>query len=301
MLPLKTYLKNPRILLLSLLRDYGSQIPDRWYLRLFYYLNTGKSLNINNPHTFSEKIQWLKLYDRRPEYTIMVDKYAVKNYVAAIIGQEYIIPTFGVWDKTEDIYFDNLPRQFVLKTTNGGGSNGVIICIDKDNLDIKKTISILNKALKKDIYKSCREWPYKNVKHRIIAEKYIGNNNEDLKDYKFFCFNGVPKYCQVISGRNDIMSIDFFDTEWNHLPFHEPRHYPFSNKDIDTPQSLSEMLRLSQMLSLGIPFIRVDFYEVNNHPYFGELTFYPTSGIGGFCPEEWDVYLGEEILLPKNS
>ena len=301
MLPLEEYIRNPRILLSSLLQRYCSWMPDKWFLQLFYYLNTGKYLNLRTPQTFGEKIQWLKLYNRQPEYTMMVDKYAVKGYVAGIIGQDYIIPTLGVWERPEDIDFDSLPQQFVLKVTHGGGSGGVIICVDKTQLDKKSVEEELKRALKGDIYKAYREWPYKNVKRRIIAEQYIGKQNEDLKDYKFFCFNGEPKFCQVISGRSDVMSIDFFDTEWNHQPFHEPKQFPFSKKEIDSPQSLSEMLRLSRLLSDGIPFIRVDFYEVNGHPFFGELTFFPTSGIGGFIPERWDYILGKFIILCESK
>ena len=299
MLPLKTYIKNPRILLSSILREYGFWIPDKLYLKMFYFLNTGKTLNIKNPQTFGEKLQWLKLYDRRPEYTMMVDKYAVKDYVASIIGQEYVIPTLGVWDKSEEIDVDKLPTKFVLKTTHGGGGVGVILCKDKSTLNINTVVLSLKKAMKQNIYQELREWPYKNVKRRIIAEKYIENNEEDLIDYKFFCFNGIPKYCQVISGRNDVMSIDFYDKEWCHQPFHEPKNYPFSEKSITPPKSLHLMLCFAQRLSAGIPFIRVDFYEVDGHPYFGELTFYPTSGVGGFNPEEWDHVLGDFITVTE--
>lgn len=298
MLSLKTYIQNPRLFLASVLQKVGFWIPDKWYLQMFYYLNTGKPLNLKNPLTFSEKLQWLKLYNRKPEYTMMVDKYAVKEYVAGIIGKEHIIPTLGVWDRPEDINFDDLPQQFVLKTTHGGGSGGVIVCVDKTQLKKESVIKSLQQALKGDIYKAFREWPYKDVKRRIIAEQYIGKSHEDLKDYKFFCFNGEPKYCQVISGRHDVMSIDFFDTEWNHQPFHEPKQFPFSQQKMDSPLSLSKMLKYSQLLSTNIPFIRVDFYEVNGLTYFGELTFFPTSGVGGFDPKEWDGVFGEMISLP---
>ena len=298
MLSLKSYIQNPRGFLTSVLQKVGFWIPDKWYLQMFYYLNTGKPLNLKNPRTFSEKLQWLKLYNRKQEYIMMVDKYAVKEYVAGIIGKEHIIPTLGVWDRPEDINFDDLPQQFVLKTTHGGGSVGVIVCVDKTHLKKEPVIKSLQQALKGDIYKAFREWPYKEVKRRIIAEQYIGKSPEDLKDYKFFCFNGEPKYCQVISGRHDVMSIDFFDTEWNHQPFHEPKQFPFSKQKMDPPLSLNKMLKYSQLLSMNIPFIRVDFYEVNGLPYFGELTFFPTSGVGGFYPKEWDGVFGEMISLP---
>ena len=298
MLSFKEYVKNPKVLMTSILQRYGGWIPDRPYLQLLYYLMMGKRLNLSNPKTFSEKLQWLKLYSRCPEYSLMVDKLAVKKYVAGIIGSEYIIPTLGVWDKPEDIDFDGLPCQFVLKTTNGGGGGGIVICKDRNAIDKAAAIKGLRKAMKQDIYKTYREWPYKNVPRRVIAERYIGNQYEDLKDYKFFCFNGDPQYCQVISERHNIMSIDFFDTRWNHQPFHEPRHFPFSKQKVEPPLSLSKMLKFSQLLSIDIPFIRVDFYEVNGHPYFGELTFFPTSGVGGFDPEEWDEVFGRMITIP---
>ena len=300
MLPLKTYIQKPRVLLSSLLVHYGFWIPDKWYLKMLYPLKTGERLDLSRPQTFGEKLQWLKLYNRKREYTMMADKYSVKKYVASVIGEEYVIPTLGVWDRPENIDFDALPTQFVLKTTHGGGSCGVIVCKDKSQLNIKKTVLSLRKAMRQNIYRAWREWPYKDVKRRIIAEECLDNHGEELKDYKFFCFNGIPEYCQVISGRDDVMSIDFFDGEWTHQPFHEPKNYPFSQQDIASPTSLQMMLALSRKLSAGFPFIRVDFYEMNGHPYFGELTFFPTSGVGGFSPKEWNYILGDLIKLPSS-
>lgn len=300
MLPLKQYISNPSKIFSSFLRKFGRYIPDKQYLQLLYFFETGKRLNLKCPRTFGEKIQWLKLYDRRPKYTMMVDKYAVKDYVEKIIGEDYVIPTLGVWDRPEDINFEELPQQFVLKTTHGGGSTGVIICKDKTSFNINTAILFLKKAMNYEIFKGWREWPYKNVRHRIIAEKYVSNEYDELKDYKFFCFNGTPWFCQVISNRETTMSIDFFDMEWNHLPLHEPKQYPFSSQIIPPPKCLTEMHKIAQLLSFGIPFLRIDLYEVNNHPYFGELTFYPTSGMGGFSPEEWDFIFGDLIQLPKS-
>ncbi len=299
MLPLKVYIGNPRMLIESILRKYGGWIPDKQYIQMLYYLKMGNRLNLDNPQTFSEKIQWLKLYNRRPEYTMMVDKWAVKDYVAGVIGPEYVIPTLGVWNKPEDIDFDSLPNEFVLKTTHGGGSGGVFICTDKSKLDARLVVEKMKKAMKGDVYRCYREWPYKNVKRRIIAEQYIEIKNDDLKDFKFFCFNGEPKYCQVIGGRKTNMVIDFFDTDWNHQPFHEPKHYPFSAQIVNRPHSFQLMLELSRKLSADIPFLRVDFYEIGNHPLFGELTFFPTSGLGGFEPDKWDKVFGENIILAK--
>ena len=275
--------------------------PDKIYLSLKYYQAFGRWPNWKNPRTFSEKLQWLKLYDRHPEYTIMVDKYAVKEYVAGILGYEYIIPTLGIWTRPEDIDWDNLPDQFVLKTTHGGGDEGVAICRDKTIFDKQKAIDLLNDSLKTDLYKVWREWPYKNVPKRIIAEKYIEPDPivGDLPDYKFFCFNGEPKYCQVISGRGSKMCIDFFDREWNHQPFHEPRNYPFSDMVIEKPVNLDKMWLAASTLSKGRAFSRIDFYDVNGKIYFGEITFYPTSGVGGFDPVVYDEIFGELITLPN--
>lgn len=255
-----------------------------------------------NPRTFTEKIQWLKIYNRETEYTRMVDKYAVKDYVAGIIGKEYIIPTLGVWDKLEDIDWDSLPEQFVLKTTHGGGSGGVVICKDKSSFDRQTAIEILRQSLRSDIYKSYREWPYKDVPKRIIAEKYMASEKpqapNDLPDYKFFCFNGEPTYCQVIRDRHSKESIDFYDMDWNHMPFvglnpvARNGIYPVS-----CPENLEGMKMICRKLSRDIPFIRVDLYVIDERVYFGELTFYPASGFGIITPEEWQEKLGKLLWL----
>lgn len=287
---------------LVLLSKFSRFYSDEKFLKRIFKLSMGKELNLDNPQTFSEKLQWLKLHNRKPEYTQMVDKYAAKEYVASIIGEKYIIPTLGVWDKFEDIDFDELPNQFVLKTTHGGGNTGVVICKDKRCFDVNKAQRRLNESLKQDIYTTLREWPYKDVKHRILAEEFLSldNPNSTLADYKFFCFNGEPKYCQVIAGRESgVPTIDWYDRDWNHLPFHEPKDYPFSEKGHRRPHCLSEMWNLAAQLSQGLPFLRVDFYEINNTVKFGELTFFPTSGMGGFDPEEWDYTFGSWIKLPN--
>lgn len=289
--------------LASILMNLNFLFPDKLYLTLLFRLKMGYWMDWKNPKTFSEKLQWLKLYDRRSEYATMVDKYAVKEYVAKLIGEEYIIPTLGVWDRPEDIDWDSLPQKFVLKTTHGGGGSGVVICKDKAIFDKAAAITKLKRSLNKCIYKSLCEWPYKNVPKKVIAEVYLENNaynvgDYDLKDYKFFCFNGRPEYCQVISDRSHDMCVDFYNMEWEHQPFHEPKNYPFSTTEHIKPFSLEEMSRLASTLSKGISFLRVDFYELENKVYFGELTFFPTSGHGGFNPKEWDYKMGEMIKLP---
>lgn len=301
MLSIKHYVSKPKSAAISALEHFGMWLPDKIYLKWMFRLKMGKKLDLRNPQTFSEKLQWLKLYNRRPEYTQMVDKYSVKDYVAKIIGDEYIIPTLGVWDKPEDIDWDSLPEKFVLKTTHGGGSSGVVICRDKSTFDRENAIKRLRFSLKKDdIYRTLKEWPYKNVVKRIIAEKYIEPkpNTNDLPDYKFFCFNGEPKYCQVISGRGAKMCIDFFDKEWKHQPFHEPRRYPFAAVEPKKPERFEKMWDLAKELAQDKAFSRIDFYEVGDNVYFGEITFYPTSGFGGFEPSNYDIIIGRLLQLP---
>lgn len=309
MLSLREYAKYPGLLFSSILREFGFWIPDKWYLQMKYYFETGDILHIKNPMTFGEKIQWLKLYDRRPEYAIMVDKFAVKDYVSNLIGSEYVIPILGVWDKPEDINFDGLPQQFVLKTTHGGGSGGVFICKDKTQMDKDEMINRLKSALNCDMYKSFREWPYKNVPHKIIAEQYISTNlysSQDLTDYKFYCFNGVPTYCQVIKDRYTKETIDFFDMNWHHQDFYGlnpvygliPDAEP-AEIEPARPIHFDEMKDMASKLSKGLTFSRIDLYDIDNGPLFGEITFYPASGIGTFFPHEYNAILGEMIKLPN--
>ncbi len=267
---------------------------DEQFLKKEYFLQMGKPLNLNDPKTFNEKLQWLKIHNRKPEYTTMVDKYAVKQYVADRIGEQYIIPTLGVWEHFDDIDFDNLPKQFVLKCTHDSG--GIVICRDKSKLDKKTAKKKLEYYLKRKYYYIHREWPYKNVKPRIIAEKYMTNGDgEDLNDYKLMCFNGKVKTTFVCSDRfsKDGLKVTFYDTDWRRMPFE--RHYPASKTEIDKPQTYEEMVILAEKLAFGIPFVRVDFYEINGNIYFGELTFFPGSGYEEFTPEEWDKTLGNWI------
>lgn len=273
---------------------------DTLYLKLLYNLNFNKQLNLKNPQTFSEKIQWLKLYNRKQEYTQLVDKAEVKQYVKKIIGEEYVIPTYHIWNALDEIDVNSLPDKFVLKTTGGGGSTGVVICNDKSKFDYDAVKRKLKKSSERNIYKNFREWPYKNIRPRFIAEQLLEMpDGSDLMDYKFFCFNGEPKYCQVISGRNDVMSIDFFDMKWEHQPFHEPRNYPFAEVRPLKPINFDLMKDLSRKLADNIPFVRIDFYNINGKIYFSEITFFPTSGLGGFSPEEWDLKFGRMINLPS--
>lgn len=301
---LKRILKNPKKII-PLLGNKGMLfwIPDKAYLKLIYNVSMGKKLNLDTPQTFNEKLQWLKLYDRNPEYTKMVDKYEVKKYVAEKIGEEYIIPTLGVWDSFDDIDFDKLPEQFVLKCTHDSG--GLVICRDKSKLDIDTVKRKVKRSLNRNYFYSSREWPYKKVKPRIIIEKYMKNNNDtqqsSLNVYKIFCFDGDPKIIQTIQNdKTELETIDYFDTEWNILDIRQ--NFPNSKHPLECPKTLHIMLEKARILSRGHAFIRTDFYEIDNRVYFSELTFYSDSGMAKFNPEEWDLKLGEYIKLPiKNK
>ena len=288
----------------AIIQNFFGWLPDKTYLQLLYRFKMGHRLDLNHPKTFTEKIQWLKLYNRRPEYTLMVDKYAVKKYVADIIGEKYIIPTLGVWDKPEDIDWDALPNEFVLKTTHGGGSGGVVICKDKKTFDRNKAILTLRDSMNSDIYRSLREWPYKDVKKRVLAEKYmapkdmVNNPIYDLSDYKLFCFNGEPKYCQVIRDRHSKESIDFYDMNWRHQEFVGLN--PIASNGINPvprPLLLDDMICICHKLSENMKFVRIDMYVIDNRIYFGEITFYPASGMGLFNPDKWNEELGNLISL----
>ena len=285
-------------ILLGILNRVAVLFPDKLFLKLKFRLMMGEKLDLNNPKTFNQKLQWLKLYNRKPEYTTMVDKYAVKEYVANIIGEEHIIPTLGVWNSTDEIDWDALPNQFVLKTTHGGGGCDVIICKDKATFDKDAAKEKLNKSLKSDIYYNFREWPYKNVPKRIIAEKFMTNNGKELEDYKIHCFKGEPKFILVCSNRygGGAMIDDFYTPEWELMDVRRPGH-PKSEKASKAPEHLKQMLELSRILSKEIPFLRTDFYIIDNKIYFGELTFFPASGMSKYQPEEWDLHFGEMLKL----
>lgn len=279
-------------------------LPDKYYLKILFRHKMGHRLNLRNPKTFSEKLQWLKLYDRKPEYSKMVDKAVVKDYVAGIIGSQYVIPTIGIWDKAEDIEWNKLPNQFVLKTTHGGGNSGVVICRDKATFDREKAIDKLNKSLQSDIYKILREWPYRDVPHRIIAEEYIepSYNNGDLPDYKFFCFDGEVKAMFIATERqnpNEAVKFDFFDADFNFLPFRQGHDH--AKETPQKPQGFEKMKQLASKLSKGIPHVRIDFYEVGNKILFGEMTFFHFSGFKPFEPITWDYKFGEWLTLPKEK
>lgn len=295
-------IKNPSRIGLRLLRMFGWILSDRMFLKIQFRLKMGYPLNLDNPQTYNEKLQWLKLYNRRPEYTKMVDKYEVKKYVASIIGEEHIIPTLGLWDRFEDIDFDQLPSQFVLKTTNGGGGGGVVVCKDKAMLDKKKTKRIIERSLRSNIYRGYKEWPYKNVKPRIIAEKYMEDESGELRDYKFTCADGVAHNVMICFDRfTGDTKFYFFDREWNLLRLNKRGLAAPSDFSIEKPKSVEEMFDIAGRLSEKLPYARVDLYNVNGKIYFGEITFYPQSGYDSNLLEETDKLFSSYIKLELND
>lgn len=296
------YLKKPKLLLCAILKTrIFNFIPDKLFLEVYYKLITGKKLDLENPVSYNEKLQWLKIYDRKNIYTIMVDKYEAKQYVANIIGKEYIIPTIGVYNKFEEIDFNKLPNRFVIKCTHDSG--GLVIVKDKKTIDINLIRRKINKCLRKNYYNSSKEWPYKNVKPRIIIEKYMeDNNNISMRDYKFFCFNGVPKLMYLSEGLEDHSTarMSFYDMNFDisdckRADYKQLEYVP------KKPKTFEKMKEFASLLSHNIPHLRVDFYEINGKLYFGELTFFTCSGFIPFEKEKWNKKLGEWIKIPLNK
>ena len=292
------FLKKP-LWIVPYLSNHGFRVfSDEKYLKIVYKLKLNKKLNLNNPTTYNEKLQWLKLHDRKKEYIDMVDKYAAKQFVSKKIGSEYVIPTLGIYDSFDDINFDELPNQFVIKCTHDSG--GLFIVKDKNSFDCNKAKKIINKCFKKNYYNSGREWPYKNVKPRIIIEEYKEDSNtKELRDYKYFCFNGKVEMMFISSNRQGEGDtyFDFFDKDFNHLPFRQG--HPNAPVVPEKPINHGKMIELAEKLSSGIPHVRIDFYEVDNKIFFGEMTFYHFSGFTPFESEEWDNKIGDMLDLSK--
>lgn len=279
--------------------DLLKLLSDKTFLEMYYCVMTKKKIDLNSPKSFNEKLQWLKLYDRKPEYTKMVDKYKVREYIANKIGEEYLIPLLGVWDDPDDIDFESLPNQFVLKCNHDSG--GLSICRNKKSFDFERAKKKLKKSLNTNYYYSGREWVYKNVKPLVLAEKYMEDNcSNQLTDYKFYCFNGEAKFLYISTGLEDHSTarIGFYDLDFNRMEFRRS-DYALPEKDPIKPQNFNEMIAIANKLSHGIPFIRVDLYNINDKIYFSELTFYPCSGYMPFEPIEWDYKLGKLIELPE--
>lgn len=277
-------------------RGLANWISDKFMVKILYRDVFGRKLNLDSPKTFNEKMQWLKLYNRKDIYTSYVDKLAVKDIVAKKIGKEYIIPTLKVYDSINEISLSDLPNQFVLKCTHDSGT--VVICSNKKELNFKESKDKLKKRMSENYFYRLREWPYKNVKPRIIAEEFINDDKEgQLKDYKFFCFNGRVKFLKIDFDRFSNHRANYYDLNMKLLPFGEVDFMPDRNHIEKKPQNFEKMLELAEVLSEGLPFIRVDFYNVDGKIYFGELTFFPASGLGKFTDEKWDVEIGNMLEL----
>lgn len=292
---IKKIIKNPQLVILYIL-DFkiGAIIPDDIYLNIKYKLNIGRKLNLNNARTFNEKLQWLKIYDRNPLYTILVDKFEVRKHIAKTIGEDYLIPLIGAWDKFEDIDFSKLPNQFVLKCTHDSG--GLVICKDKNMLNIEKARKKINKCLKRNYYYYGREWPYKNVKPRIVCEKFISDKDTTPDDYKVLCFNGKAKLVEVHMDRFESHKQDFYDDKWNKTKISQDG--TISDYVYEKPREFEKMIKLSEMLSTDMFHVRIDWFIVHDKLYFGEITFYDGSGFDSFDKEEDDYLLGSWINLP---
>lgn len=292
-------IKHPGWVLGVILRRLlARMMDDKTFIKWDYFSGMGNFPNMKNPTTFNEKLQWLKLNDIHPEYTQLVDKYEAKEYVRKIIGDDYIIPTLGVYDNFYEIDFDKLPNQFVLKTTHDSG--GVVVCPDKSKLNKKAARKKIEKSLKHNFYYEHREYPYKNVKPRIIAEKFmVDESGTELKDYKFFCFDGKCRMLFVATDRGvGDVKFDFFDTNFKHLPFKQG--HPWATKEIKKPAGFENMLMIAEKLGKGFRHVRVDLYDINGKIYFGELTFFHDSANVPFVPNEWDYKIGEWLTLPKH-
>ena len=295
------YIKGNPKRLFAMLGSRGllNWLPDEQYIKLQFRLAMGYWPDLKNPKTYNEKLQWLKLHDRNPLYTTLVDKYAVRKYIADTLGEEYLIPLVGgPWKNADEIDFDALPEQFVLKCNHDSG--GVVICKDKSKLDVEVARAKLNKRLGLNYYYANREWPYKNVKPCIFAEKYmVDESGVELKDYKWYCFDGTPRFMLITTDRAaaDVRTkYTFFDMDYNMLPFY--RNGPHSDMPIPKPAAFDKMKRLAELLSIGFPHLRVDMYDINGKVYFGELTLYASSGMASFNPSEWDEIIGGWLILP---
>lgn len=276
-------------------------LPDNLYIRLQYHSILGVWPDLTNPKTFNEKMQWLKLHDRKPEFTMMADKYLVKDYISKILGKQYVIPTYGVWNRVADIDYENLPDRFVIKCTHDSGS--VVVCRDKRNFNIEEANKKLEASMKKNGYWYGREWPYKDIPHRIIAEQYLEDPMSDtIRDYKFFCFNGEPKFIYISEGLENHATarIAFYDFEGKEMPFHRGDYKQF-DADPEMPSNTEEMWDLSRKLArtISCPFVRIDFYSIGGKTYFSEITFTPCSGYMPFSPKKWDLYWGGVLDLSK--
>ena len=280
----------------SKLRNF---IPNKTFTKHYYCEIMGKKLNLKNPRTFNEKLNWLKLYYHNPLMSKVVDKYAVRSYIKEKIGKQYLIPLIGVYDKVEEIDFDKLPNKFVIKCNHDSGS--YIICEDKSKLDIDKVKEKINYHMSKNYYYQWREWPYKRVKPKILIEKYMyDKTTNSFDDYKFMCFDGKVDSVMVCTNRKSgHTKFRFFDEDWNLKKYNKDSLNEDYNHQYPKPKRIKEMFKIASKLSEGFPFVRVDLYYANNKIYFGELTFFPQAGFDPNIVEEADKALGENIKINK--
>lgn len=304
---------NPQHLFAAFLYRFGRSLPDKLYLQWIHYFETGNHINWENPQRYNEKLQWIKLYDHNPLYTTLVDKYAVKKYVRALLesDSEFTPPhshvkcnisvTYGVWGCAEEVEWDKLPNQFVLKTNHDSGNNGVFIVKDKSKIDKLQLSRKIDKSLKRDTSIPGREWPYRDVKRCVFAEEYLEDATGELRDYKFFCFDGIVKYLFIATERQSggEVKFDYFDADFNHLDL--VQKHPMSGKMIEKPALFEQMKEVAAKLSKGLPQVRLDLYEVNGRIYFGEYTLFHHNGVVPFHPDKWDFIWGEQIHLPARN
>lgn len=298
---IKRFIGNPwEIIRVIGAKGYLKWLPDDLFLRLMFHAKMGVKLNLDEPKTFNEKVQWLKLYDRKPIYTTFVDKYKVRDYIKEKIGDKYLIPLLGVWDDPNEIDFDALPDRFVLKCNHDSGT--VVICDDKTKLDINATKELLSQKLKRNFYWGGREWPYKNVEPKIICEQFMENDNgRGLTDYKIYCFNGIPKMMMIANDRftGAQTHFDYFDQDYNWLDLEWDN--PRSEVPPPKPARFDEMMSIAKELSVDIPQVRIDLYEIKGTVYFGEMTFFDGCGLQKITPSSWDYTLGSWIKLPQKE
>ena len=287
---------NPQHIVYALLHRMPWLIPDdAKYLSTLYKLELGIKPDLDHPNKFSEKIQWLKLHDHNPLYTTLVDKLAVKEFVRERLGDEYVIPVIAEWDTPEQIEWTKLPNQFVIKTNHDGGGRGIVICKDKSKFSVAKAQKELNNSFNQSTYDRTREWPYKNVQKRVFAEAFVSDSNGELRDYKFFCFNGRPKYIQVDIDRFKCHRRSFFTDKWESAPFTTLYEQP--EKMPEKPTQLEEMLGVATKLAKDYAFARIDLYIHENKVYFGEITLHPEGGCGIYIPDEYDFIMGDMLKL----
>ena len=297
---IRTFIENPQYFITSpAAKGWLNWVPDSLYLKVLYRVIMGRKLNLKNPKEYNEKLQWLKLNDRKPEYSTMVDKYEVRGYIEDLLGDKYLIPCLGIYDSVDDIDIDALPDRFVLKCTHDSGS--VEICKDKSSFDIEGARHRLSQAMKRNYYATYREWPYKYVKPRIIAEGYLEGDGGDLKDYKVMCFNGEAKIIEVHENRfveGKVHTQTFYDREWNIVPLTQVETVTVDRPG-ERPRQLDEILRLSELIAKDMYHARIDWYIEGDKIYFGEITFFDGSGFESFSTPEMERMLGDMINLPE--